>query len=267
LITGLEAQVAARTQQLERQNAELIQRNEELDAFAHTVAHDIKGPLSIIVGYAELLEKDYQAVPENVRRKSIQTLVHGARDLVNIVDELLLLASVHKTDVIPEPLDMGSIVHGACRRLAYVIQEHRAEIVLPSQWPTALGHAPWVEEVWVNYLSNGCEYGGKPPRLELGWDRQVGRSASQQANEDVTDSFVRFWVRDSGDGISPDEQTRLFVPFTRLDQARAQGHGLGLSIVRRIVEKLGGRVGVESDGIPGHGSIFYFILPAAPDPM
>ncbi len=110
-----------------------------------------------------------------------------------------------------------------------------------------------MEEVWVNYISNGCKYGGQPPRLELGWDRPEGESA------------VRFWVHDNGDGISPDDQPRLFVPFTRLDHVHVKGYGLGLSIVRRIVEKLGGQVGVESEGVPGRGSLFYFTLPAGPD--
>jgi signal transduction histidine kinase len=75
---------------------------------------------------------------------------------------------------------------------------------------------------------------------------------------------VRFWVHDNGDGISPQDQSRLFAPFERLSQVRIQGHGLGLSIVRRIVEKLGGQVGVESDGVPGHGSVFSFTLPGVP---
>jgi signal transduction histidine kinase len=109
-----------------------------------------------------------------------------------------------------------------------------------------LGYAPWIEEVWVNYLSNAIKYGGRPPRVELGAETQPG-------------GLVRFWVRDNGPGIAPEAQVRLFVPFTRLDQVRAKGHGLGLSIVRRIVEKLGGQVGVIST--PGQGSVFSFTLP------
>jgi signal transduction histidine kinase len=126
-----------------------------------------------------------------------------------------------------------------------------------------LGYAPWVEEVWANYLSNGCKYGGTPsaaPRLELGGDLLP----ILPAGDGQDGSMVRFWVHDSGDGLTSEQQNRLFTPFTRLDQARARGHGLGLSIVRRIVEKLGGQVGVESNGAPGQGSTFYFTLPAAP---
>ncbi|MCX7680405.1 MAG: hybrid sensor histidine kinase/response regulator [Anaerolineae bacterium] len=244
------------TRQLQEANAELArrvqelqERNEELDAFAHTVAHDIKSPLTIIAGYAELLD---DGVPESTRKEYLQILRHGANRLVNIVDGLLLLASVRKLEILPEPLDMERIVNDACARLAHVIQEYQAEIVRPPQWPAAVGYAPWVEEVWVNYISNGCKYGGTPPRLELGYS-MLGAEAE-----------ITFWVRDNGDGISPDDQARLFVPFTRLNQVSVKGHGLGLSIVRRIVEKLGGRVGVESAGVPGEGSLFYFTLPAAP---
>ena len=72
--------------------------------------------------------------------------------------------------------------------------------------------------------------------------------------------MIRFWVRDNGDGLTPEEQARLFTPFTRLDQVRAKGHGLGLSIVKRIVDKLGGQVRVESE--VGQGSVFSFTLPS-----
>jgi two-component system sensor histidine kinase/response regulator len=103
--------------------------------------------------------------------------------------------------------------------------------------------------VWTNYLTNAIQYGGRPPRLELGATRQTG-------------DRLCFWVRDNGAGLAPEEQNLLFSPFTRLDQARARGHGLGLSIVRRIIEKLGGQVGVESQ--VGQGSLFSFTLPAPP---
>jgi signal transduction histidine kinase len=105
--------------------------------------------------------------------------------------------------------------------------------------------------VWVNYISNAVKYGGTPPaapRVELGGEVQP-------------DGMARFWVRDNGSGLTQEQQTRLFTPFTQLNQVRARGHGLGLSIVRRIVEKLGGQVGVESSGVPGEGSLFYFTLP------
>jgi signal transduction histidine kinase/putative methionine-R-sulfoxide reductase with GAF domain/HAMP domain-containing protein len=230
--------------------AELQARNEELDAFAHTVAHGLKNPLSLILGYVETLAEGYAGMPADEMRMCLETIARNGQKMRNIVDELLLLAEVRKRDVELQPLDMAKIAAEACDRLVYLAAERRGEIIVPGEWPTALGYAPWAEEVWVNYLSNALKYGGQgdivPPRVEIG--------AAAQA-----DGMVRFWVRDNGPGLTAEEQARLFVPFTRLDQARAQGHGLGLSIVRRIVEKLGGQVGVESQ--VGQGSVFSFTLP------
>jgi signal transduction histidine kinase len=232
---------------LRQRTVELQASNEELDAFAHTVAHNLKAPLNVIVGYSAVLEEDHATMPQEELRRFLSTIAQYGHKMGNIIDELFLLASARKMDEVEAgPLDMARIVAEAQARLAYLIREHQAEIVVPEAWPVALGYAPWVEEVWVNYLSNAVKYGGRPPRVELG--------AVEQA-----DGTVRFWVRDNGPGLSPEDQARLFVPFTRLRQVRAEGHGLGLSIVLRIVQKMGGQVEVESQ--MGQGSVFAFTLP------
>ena len=244
--------------ELRQQAAALQARNEELDAFAHTVAHDLKAPLSLVIGYAEL-SKDYSAAsPDGELCRNLQLIARNARKMSSIVQDLLLLAEVRSVDVEREPLDMAGIVAEAQDRLAHMIEEYQAEIVAPdvSAWPAALGYAPWVEQVWVNYIRNAIKYGGHPPRVELGADPLSVPSAS---GGEEKGGHVRFWVRDNGSGIPPEAQARLFTPFTRLDQVRAKGHGLGLSIVRRIVEKLGGQVGVESQ--VGQESVFSFTLP------
>lgn len=232
--------------QLNRYTLELQQQNAELDAFAHTVAHDLKTPLMPIVGFAEVLQ-DYAIMPDNLKH-NLEAIARNGRKMQNIIDELLLLAQVRKARVKIAPLDMAEIVAGAQQRLMYMTEQHQAELIMPTQWPLALGYGPWVEEVWVNYLSNGIKYGGRPPCLELG-----GTTGP--------DGMVRFWVRDNGAGLAPEDKDRLFTPFTQLNQVRARGQGLGLSIVLRIVEKLGGQVQVESEGVPGRGSIFSFTLP------
>jgi PAS domain S-box-containing protein len=228
--------------------AELEARNEELDAFAHTVAHDLKGPLGNVTGFAELLVQDYAAFTTEQLVDCLQAIVQSGDKMTKIINSLLLLSSVRKMEEVRvEPLDMGSIVAETRKRLAGLVDESQAEIIVPAAWPTAIGYGQWVEEVWVNYVSNAIKYGGQPPRVELGAEAQPH-------------GLVRFWVRDNGPGISPEEQARLFTPFTRLNQVQVKGHGLGLSIVRRIVEKLGGRVAVES--AVGQGSVFSFTLPA-----
>ncbi len=228
--------------QLEEERERLIS---ELDAFSHTVAHDLKNPLSAVLGLAELLTaKDVQMSQKDVS-ESLQAIYQSAVKMNSIIEELLLLAGVRKTEVERHPVDMAAAVSGALRRLSYMTTEYAPDIVLPDAWPIALGYEPWLEEVWANYMSNAMKYGGKPPRLELG--------------ADATEGKVRFWVTDNGPGLTPEQQSRLFVPFIRLHQVRTTGQGLGLSIVRRIMYKLGGEAWVESE--PGKGSRFGFTLP------
>jgi two-component system sensor histidine kinase/response regulator len=204
-------------------------------------------------------------------QETLHSINQTGNKMTSIINELLLLASVRKMQQVEiGPLDMERIILEAQRRLVDIITEYRAKIRSPETWPAAIGYGPWVEEVWANYISNALKYGGKPPAIELGFDKQnlspdqhAGMIDNQPAQNDSSTGkeYIRFWVRDNGNGLTPKEQSKLFVEFTRLEQARAQGHGLGLSIVRRIVEKLGGQVGVES--LPGAGSKFYFTLPKA----
>ncbi|MBN2001760.1 MAG: GAF domain-containing protein [Anaerolineae bacterium] len=238
---------------LRERTAELEMRNEELDTFAHTVAHDLKGPLSSLVGYGGFLEENFMEISEEEIRRLLRTVAKSGRKLGNIVDELLLLTTVRKGEVKMQPLDMNEIVTEAKRRVKDMVEEYGAEIVIPSVWPVVLGHSSWVEEIWANYLSNAIKYGGFPPHVELGATLLRRRTAGGRV-------MVRFWCRDNGMGLTPEEQARLFTLFTRLDAIRVKGHGLGLSIVSRIAERLGGTVGVESE--VGKGSTFWFTLPA-----
>ncbi len=232
---------------LRQYTLELESRNKELDAFAHTVAHDLKGPLNIMLGFATALPESWRTLSTEEIQEYLRIIARTGAKMDNIIEELLLLASTRQK-VQMTPLDMSSIVAEVQQRLKYEADEYQAEIIAPDEWPSALGYGPWVEEVWVNYINNAIKYGGQPPRVELG------------ADPPTDDGLVRFWVRDNGPGISPEDQKRLFTPFTQL-QVRAQGHGLGLSIVQRIMNKLDGQVGLESE--VGQGSVFFFVLPSA----
>lgn len=240
--------------ELQRSNAELQARNVELDTYAHTVAHDLKNPLALFLGYAELLAESSDSLSADELREYTRVIQEHGRRMLQIINSLLLLARAREEPVEVTPLDMAGIVAEVRQRLEQEIQKRGAEIIVPDAWPTALGYGPWVEEVWANYLSNALKYGGRPdatppipPRIELAAQLQ-------------DDGYVRFTVTDNGQGITPEDQTKLFVPFSRLGHEKVAGHGLGLSIVQRIIERLGGQVGVES--VPGQGSTFYFTLPA-----
>ncbi len=250
------ATLQIRNEELRRSQAELRaqadvleRRNEELDAYAHTVAHDLKTPLSVIVSASEVITTS-RGLAHGQLHELLQSVKSTALDMSGIIDELLLLSEVRKRDVPLEPLVMDRVVAMVCDRLAGTIEEYAAEIRFPSSWPIAMGHEPWIEEVWANYLTNGLKYGGRPPRLELG-----------AAIE--SEGMARFWVDDNGAGVSPEARTGLFMPFTQARRLGRGSHGLGLSIVSRIVDKLGGRVGMEP--APSGGSRFHFTLPLCRD--
>ena len=240
-------QLSERNPRLQEAIAKREELIEELDAFAQTVAHDQKGPLATIIGYAQILQEANLPAPECQELED--GIIRNAVTINTIIGALLLLAGVRQAEAAREPLDMSRIVASVQSRLADMRETYGATIVFPSTWPVAVGYVPWVEEVWVNYLSNAIKYGGDPPRVELGATAGM-------------DGMPRFWIRDNGRGLTPEQQAQLFMPFTRLGHSK-DGHGLGLSIVQRIVTKLGGQVGVESSGVPGEGSIFSFTLPAA----
>ena len=259
---------------LRQRTVELEKSNEELNAYNHTVAHDIKSPLAAIIGFGELLERHYTQFTDEQLTYYFGVIARNGRKITNIVDELLLFASVREAqDVDVGPLDMAAIIDEAQHRLMHDIAEKRPEMIFPETWPVAVGHAPWVEEIWTNYISNAIKYGGTPPCIELGYTLLDARVPIEALESPLSSKTLRsqmgnphskiiFWLRDNGLGLTPEEQSRLFTPFTRLEQARAKGHGLGLSIVRRIAERLDGEVGVES--VVGQGSTFFFTLPAVP---
>ncbi|HSJ55697.1 MAG TPA: HAMP domain-containing sensor histidine kinase [Anaerolineae bacterium] len=255
---------------LQRRTAALEAHNAELDAFAHTVAHDLKNPVSAIVGYAGVLRTRREALTADMEEHYLHVIAANARKMNTIIDELLLLASVRaRGDVKTGPLDMARIVGEAVERLRHLVDEGHAELDIPTSWPLVDGYAPWVEEVWVNYIGNALKYGGQPPHVELGavtdgqvpWRSAYSPVTIEKRDTDPLWTDAGFWVRDNGPGLTREECASLFTPFERLHQVHGEGHGLGLSIVQRIVQKLGGTVGVHSDGAPGNGCTFYFTLP------
>jgi signal transduction histidine kinase len=224
----------------------------DLNSFAHMVAHDLKTPLQSMAILTHLLQMQLEGMSANTEALSlVEQLQQTYQKSNSIIQELLTLASLRSQNIQMVPLDMGAIINEALKRVNFMVTERQAEIQLPAEWPRVVGHAPWMEEVWANYLSNAIKYGGYPPVVQLGAFH-------------LDNHFVRFWIQDNGDGIKPEEQVRLFNDFSQLEGRRkVDGHGLGLSIVRRIIEKMGGNVGVESRGRSGEGSRFWFTLPDA----
>jgi two-component system, sensor histidine kinase and response regulator len=236
LSTELRAQVSA-----------LQARNRDLEEYVHMVAHDLKEPLVVLAFTSNLITNVPHLTSEELN-EYLRQMGLTAQEMKRIINNLLLFAEVSQADAPLEPVHMAEVVASVQDRLSHMIREQQAQIVLPQVWPEAIGYGPWLEEVWANYISNALKYGGRPPYVELGVS-------------DVSDDTLRFWVRDNGTGIPPAVCTHLFSSFTPFSRLSDLEHGLGLPIVLRIVEKLGGQVGVESE--IGKGSLFYFTLPAA----
>jgi PAS domain S-box-containing protein len=222
----------------------------DLDAFSHTVAHDLKNMLGSIVVASNLIKSDIDDIPKDDLLELTDMINQSATKTVHITSELLTLATVRQQEIRPVPVNMQKVVSDSIVRLKDMIQEKGAQISTPEIWPEVLGYESWIEEVWINYISNAVKYGGNPPVIEIG-------------SEIIEGEKVKYWIKDNGKGLSEDEIALLFSKFTRLDTLKAEGHGLGLSIVKRIIEKLNGEVGIESTNIPGEGSTFYFILDSA----
>ena len=217
----------------------------ELDAYAHTVAHDLKTPIGNMMGYADLIRNIPKDDPE--QDKMLDNIVKSGHKMTDIIDELLKLAEIRSIDPNQvKTIELQPLIQGVLQR---ILPNDMVDniVIQPNRWPEILGNHIWVEEIWVNLVSNAYKYGGNPPVIEIGWTTH--------------NSYYHFFVKDNGQGITPDEIQKLFTQYSRLTkhQNKIAGHGLGLSIVHRIVKKMGGKIWVKSK--PEMGSTFYFSIP------
>ncbi len=230
--------------------AELEASNNELDAFSHTVAHDLKAPIGIIMGYTHILQQHEQLDPTVT--KYVQNIEKAAGRMENMITGLLLLARLRNISDMVTPVDMTKAARGAAERFQGQMEQRGIRLEVMEPMPEALGHDVWLEEVFANLIGNAVKYIGREnpaPCISVQGTRQG--------------ALVRYEVQDNGMGISEENQAKLFDMFSRFHTQEATGAGLGLSIFLRIVTRLKGEVGVESQ--PGAGSTFWFTLPAAAD--
>jgi|WetSurMetagenome_2_1015567.scaffolds.fasta_scaffold03381_12 PAS domain S-box-containing protein len=219
----------------------------DLEAYARSVAHDLKNPVSSIISLAELLrislaENDYKETG------AIVEMIQSQGETANtIIQDLLILSRIRKEDIKVVPIDIGKAIDGAVSRLTDLIKKTGATIEKPGIWPSVYGHPQWVEQIWINLISNALKYGGRPPIIKIDFE---------QASENI----VKFLIKDNGAGLPPASLAKLFNDFERLDKKDIDGHGLGLSIIKRILNKLGGEINVESTNKPGEGCTFSFTL-------
>lgn len=223
-------------------NARIV---DNLDAFAETVAHELKSPVALTLFNLDEMVERFTDLTLRDMYSRLTSVLSTYNDMADLVQTLLHLAMLrHNIALNIEPLTMNEIISSALARLHHMTREHQPIIRQAETWPQTVGYAPWVEVVWTNYLSNAMKYGGKPLEIEL--------------DAAIEGEVARFFVRDNGRGLSKQAQSMIFAPLEQLGRTEG-GHGLGLSIVRRLVEHLGGTVKVES--ALDQGSTFSFTLP------
>ncbi len=234
---------------IEASNAELQSQNAELERFAYTVSHDLKAPLVTIKGFLGLLQKDLDQQDRDAADRDAMLIGEAANEMTQLLDELLELSRIGRQMAAPERRNVGDLAHDAIERLAIQLDERGIDLDIADDLPDVYGDPGRLLEVFQNLLDNAIKFMGEQPspRIEVN-ARRDGRQ-------------VHCTIRDNGTGIAAEYQHRVFDLFDRLDP-KVEGTGIGLALVKRIVEAHGGEIRVESDG-PGQGTTFHFTLPAA----
>ena len=236
-------------QRVHERTAGLQAMNRELEAFSYSVSHDLRAPLNGVDGLTRLLETRHAAEFGDEAREYLRRTRDGVQRMRQIIDDLLALSSVNRSVVKPQPVDLSSMA----RSIADELQRSQPERQVHWQIADALAaHAdPGLAHiVLTNLLANAWKYSGK---------REQARIVFEQVR--CADGKIEFVVRDNGAGFDMAHAEPLFQPFRRLHgQGEFEGTGIGLVIVRRIVERHGGSV--RAEGWVGEGAAFYFSLPA-----
>ena len=239
-------------QTIERANLELQRSNEELGHFAYVASHDLQEPLRAISGCVQLLQRRYEGQIDARADQFISHAVDGAQRMQTLINDLLAYSRVGTRDQEFAAIEVETLIAQVKRSLSAQIEESGAQITQDAM-PTIHGDAQQLEQVWQNFLSNAIKFcGDKTPQIHLGATR-----------DDANASWI-FSVSDHGPGIEPQYFERIWVMFQRLHtRSEYPGTGIGLAICKKIIERHGGTVSVESEA--GEGTTFSFSVPDVPD--
>ena len=233
---------------LARQAQELARSNVELEQFAYVASHDLQEPLRMVRSYVQLLERRYKNKLDADADEFIAYAVDGAARMQTLINDLLAYSRIGTQGKTPHPTNCAEVLERVLANLSIAIEESEA-VVTYDALPTVLADEVQLSQLFQNLIGNAIKFRGEAtPKIQVGAERKDGEWL--------------FWVRDNGIGIAPEYYHRLFMIFQRLhSRDEYPGTGIGLAICKKIVERHGGRIWVESVGVPGKGTTFYFSLP------
>ena len=237
----LEIKVRERTAQLE-------EINQELKAFSYSISHDLKAPLRAIQGFAMALQEDYGESLDDLGREYTERLAISAQQMEQLIQDLLVYSRLSRADIQKQTVSLTLAIHRAIEDLEPIIREVGAEIKVEQLLLEAIGNQTILQQIINNLLSNALKFISPEaiPQIIISTERR--------------ENYVRIWIEDNGIGIEPQHQERIFQVFERLHGSEAYpGTGIGLAIVKKGIERLSGKFGVES--AIDRGSRFWIELP------
>ncbi len=246
----LNLKLERRNQALQKLTGELERSNKELEEFAYVASHDLQEPLRMVASYTQLLGRRYEGKLDESADRFIHYAVDGAKRMQALIQDLLKYSRVGTQGKPFEPTSFSDALREALSNLKIAIRESDAEVTADEPLPTLLADATQIVQLFQNLISNAIKFRGEePPRIHI---------SAEEGDGEWT-----FSVRDNGVGIDPEFHEKIFVIFQRLPgEKKVSGTGLGLSMCKKIVERHGGKIWVESE--KGEGATFRFTLPADP---
>lgn len=248
-VQEMEMEIFNRAREIQENNKSIQQLNKELEAFSYSVSHDLRAPLRIIDGYADIMKSDYQDKLGDEGNRVLAVIQTNAKRMGRLIDDLLDLSRMGKKELIKQEVDMNKLLRTVVEEQRYA-NGNKVEIKIESLEP-ATCDSSLVRQVWINLLSNAVKYTGKAEAP------QVQISSSRKEEE------IIYSIKDNGVGFDMKYAGKLFGVFQRLHKpAEFEGTGIGLALVQRIISKHNGRVWANAE--PGKGATFSFSLPLQP---
>jgi PAS domain S-box-containing protein len=260
--TELQRRVLERTNELENLNKELKRSNANLEEFAYAASHDMKEPIRKIHYFSDRLKQDLSDKLDENQKRLFDRMEHAAKRMGDLIDDLLLYSHISKGALIEEEINLNKKVKLVLEDLELEIAEKQAKITV-DPLPVIKGHRRQLQQLFQNLIGNALKYSKPdvPAEIHISSQEVTGSALPPQFNKDINKPYYLIEIKDNGIGFDPQDAERIFNVFTRLHgNTEYKGTGIGLSIVRKVVENHEGFIWAESK--PGEGSTFKILFPA-----